>query len=113
MDILNQLIGGFAVALQPMNLFWAFVGCGLGTAVGGASLDPAQLATSTVTLGQILKMRVGDVIPVNIPESVVAHVDDVPLMECKYGQQGGQYALKIERFMSSESQEPALGENNV
>ncbi|MBA3998402.1 MAG: flagellar motor switch protein FliM [Candidatus Accumulibacter sp.] len=73
----------------------------------------AQLATSTVTLGQILKMRVGDVIPVNIPESVVAHVDDVPLMECKYGQQGGQYALKIERFMSSESQEPALGENNV
>lgn len=73
----------------------------------------AQLATSTVTLGQILKMKVGDVIPVNIPESVVAHVDDVPLMECKYGQQGGQYALKIERFMSSESQEPALGENNV
>lgn len=73
----------------------------------------AQLATSTVTLGQILKMRVGDVIPVNIPESVVAHVDDVPLMECKYGQQGGQYALKIERFMSSENQEPALGENNV
>jgi putative tricarboxylic transport membrane protein len=34
MDILNQLIGGFAVALQPINLFWAFVGCALGTAVG-------------------------------------------------------------------------------
>jgi len=34
MDILNQLLGGFAVALQPMNLFWAFIGCGLGTAVG-------------------------------------------------------------------------------
>jgi putative tricarboxylic transport membrane protein len=34
MDILNQLIGGFAVALQPINLFWAFIGCALGTAVG-------------------------------------------------------------------------------
>lgn len=34
MDILNQLIGGFVVALQPINLFWAFVGCALGTAVG-------------------------------------------------------------------------------
>jgi putative tricarboxylic transport membrane protein len=34
MDVLNQLLGGFAVALQPMNLFWAFIGCALGTAVG-------------------------------------------------------------------------------
>lgn len=34
MDTLSQLIGGFAVALHPMNLFWAFVGCALGTAVG-------------------------------------------------------------------------------
>ncbi|AZO77079.1 MULTISPECIES: tripartite tricarboxylate transporter permease [unclassified Bosea (in: a-proteobacteria)] len=34
MEILTQLIGGFAVALQPINLFWAFIGCALGTAVG-------------------------------------------------------------------------------
>lgn len=34
MDVLSQLIGGFAVALQPMNLFWALIGCALGTAVG-------------------------------------------------------------------------------
>ncbi|WP_119390108.1 tripartite tricarboxylate transporter permease [Taklimakanibacter lacteus] len=34
MDVLHQLLGGFAVALQPINLFWALVGCILGTAVG-------------------------------------------------------------------------------
>ncbi len=34
MDILGQLLTGFSVALQPMNLFWALVGCTLGTAVG-------------------------------------------------------------------------------
>lgn len=34
MDVVNQLIGGFGVALLPMNLFWALVGCALGTAVG-------------------------------------------------------------------------------
>jgi flagellar motor switch protein FliM len=73
----------------------------------------ARLATTTVTLGQILKMQAGDIIPISIPDQIVAHVDDVPLMECRYGQQGGQYALKIERFIASESQEPALGENNV
>lgn len=61
-----------------------------------------NLASATVTLREILNMKVGDVIPVNIPETVMAHVDNVPLMECRYGQQDGQYALKIERFMAAE-----------
>ncbi len=34
MDILNALMGGFATAISPANLLWAFVGCALGTAVG-------------------------------------------------------------------------------
>ena len=55
----------------------------------------AQLTTTTVTLGQILKMKAGDIIPVNVPELIVANVDDVPLMECRYGQQGdGQHRRK-------------------
>ncbi len=66
----------------------------------------AQLTTTTVTLGQILKMKAGDIIPVNVPELIVANVDDVPLMECRYGQQGGQYALKIERFITSHEDIP-------
>ena len=73
----------------------------------------AQLATTTVTLGQILKMKAGDIIPLTIPEQIIGTVDEVPLMECRYGQQGGQYALKIERFIAPEGQETALGGNNV
>jgi flagellar motor switch protein FliM len=72
----------------------------------------ARLATTTVTLGQILKMQAGDIIPINISEQITAQVDDVPLMECRYGQQGGQYALKIERFIPAESHD-ALGDTNV
>ena len=34
MDILNQLMGGFATALTPINLLWAFVGCVVGTGIG-------------------------------------------------------------------------------
>ena len=34
MDILNQLMGGFATAMTPVNLLWAFVGCVVGTGVG-------------------------------------------------------------------------------
>lgn len=69
----------------------------------------AQLATTTVTLNQILKMKSGDIIPISIPDVIIANVDDVPLMQCRYGQQGGQYALKIERFITPESEDFALG----
>src|SRR5688572_24780910 len=34
MDIFSALLQGFATAISPINLVWAFVGCVLGTAVG-------------------------------------------------------------------------------
>ena len=34
MDIFSALLQGFATAISPINLLWAFVGCVLGTAVG-------------------------------------------------------------------------------
>jgi len=72
----------------------------------------ARLATTTITLGQILKMKTGDIIPISIPGKIIANVDEIPLMECSYGQQGGQYALKIERFIAPDSEELAQGEQN-
>lgn len=76
----------------------------------------AQLGTGKITLGEILKLKAGDVIPLNIPEKIEAQVDNVPLMECSYGQQNGQYALKIDRFVASTTDipanEPVMGEKN-
>ncbi len=34
MDILNNLMAGFAIAITPVNLLWALIGCTIGTAVG-------------------------------------------------------------------------------
>ncbi|MES2770544.1 MAG: flagellar motor switch protein FliM [Pseudomonadota bacterium] len=62
----------------------------------------APLTQINITLGHILKMQVGDIIPVQINEQITAYVDNTPLMECRYGQRDGQYALKIERFLTSE-----------
>ncbi|HEX5804554.1 MAG TPA: flagellar motor switch protein FliM [Azospira sp.] len=73
----------------------------------------AQLTHAAVTLGQIQKMKVGDVIPVAIPETIVATVDGVPLLECSFGQQQGQYAIKVQRFIASERQETTQGEEHV
>ncbi|EXI84490.1 MAG: Flagellar motor switch protein FliM [Candidatus Accumulibacter sp. BA-94] len=72
----------------------------------------ATLATATTSLRRILDMKAGDIIPLEIPDAVVALVDGVPLMECRYGQQGGQYALKVERFIAAERAESAAGESN-
>jgi flagellar motor switch protein FliM len=63
----------------------------------------AQLGFASITLRQILKLREGDVIPINIPEFLNVEVDDVAVMRCRYGQQNGQYALKVDRFIPSES----------
>ena len=73
----------------------------------------AELTHATLTLGQIQKMKVGDVIPVSIPEGIIAKVDSVPLLECTFGQQQGQYAIKVERFITAEKQESTQGEQHV
>src|SRR5574343_530366 len=45
-----------------------------------------------------------------------AEVDNVPLMECTYGQVNGQYALKVDRFIATPPEAPlaesAAGEKN-
>lgn len=60
----------------------------------------ATLATTTLTLGQIVEMKVGDVIPLTIEATMQAAVDGVPVIESRYGIHNGQYALKIERFLA-------------
>ncbi len=61
----------------------------------------AKLGTATISLGDILNMQAGDVIPITVPEKVVAEVDNVPVMECSYGKFNGQYALRVEKLMQS------------
>ena len=76
----------------------------------------ADLGQTRVTLGDILNMKVGDVIPLHVPEIVSAKVDGTPVMECKYGVFNGQYALRVEKLLGSSVNEIAhevmQGENN-
>jgi hypothetical protein len=43
-----------------------------------------------MTLRQIVDLKAGDVISLDLPEAVIAQVDGVPLFECHYGQKNGQ-----------------------
>ena len=72
----------------------------------------ADLGTAKATLGDILNMKVGDVIPVSIPEHISAKVDGVPVMECSYGKFNGQYALRVEKLLTYSNNEFTQGEEN-
>ena len=60
----------------------------------------ATLAETQITLGDILNLKTGDVIPVEIPESIVADVSGIPVLDCRYGTANGQYALRVERLLA-------------
>ena len=65
----------------------------------------ADLATAKVSLRDIAQLKVGDIIPLEVPESIEAHIDGVKILECKYGVQGGRYALRVEKFIHPEDTE--------
>ena len=66
----------------------------------------ANMGSANVTLGDILNMKIGDVISIAVPEHVTAEVDGVPVMECSYGKLNGQYALRVEKLIYSASDSP-------
>jgi flagellar motor switch protein FliM len=63
----------------------------------------AQFLTLQSSIGQLLKLQVGDVLPVEIPETVVASINGVPVMECGYGTSNGHYALRVQRMISHQN----------
>ncbi len=67
----------------------------------------AVLGEARVKVEQLMKLKPGDVLPLEIGENVTALIDNVPVMECKYGVFNNQYALKVEKMLST-----AMGGSN-
>ncbi|CAH0439911.1 flagellar motor switch protein FliM [Ralstonia pseudosolanacearum] len=67
----------------------------------------AHLANANVHVSDILNMKVGDVVPIELDDAVTARVDGVPVMECAYGTFNGQYALRVNRMLNMNGSEPA------
>jgi flagellar motor switch protein FliM len=60
----------------------------------------ANLGSARLTLNQVSGLKVGDMIPLDIPAELTAEVDGVPVMECNYGVFNGQYALRVLRMIN-------------
>ncbi len=69
----------------------------------------AQFLSVQSSIGQLLKLQVGDVLPVEIPETVVARVNGVPVMECGYGTSNGHYALRVQKMIKHQDSDSIKG----
>ncbi|MBS0299003.1 MAG: flagellar motor switch protein FliM [Gammaproteobacteria bacterium] len=74
--------------------------------VQGAEVElVANLGQTKVTFEQILSMQAGDIIPLEISKSITAHIDGVPVMDCRYGTMNGRYALRVNNMISPSESE--------
>ncbi|MQQ99449.1 flagellar motor switch protein FliM [Glaciimonas soli] len=64
------------------------------------------------TIGQLLKLQIGDVLPIEMPETIFANVDNVPVMECSYGTSNGRYALNLQKMINHRSGDASQGNDH-
>jgi flagellar motor switch protein FliM len=55
----------------------------------------ATLARTSVSLGDVMNFKAGDIVPIELPQAVVARVDDVPVFRGTYGASRGRAAIKV------------------
>jgi flagellar motor switch protein FliM len=60
----------------------------------------AELAHAEVTVRQILNMKAGDIVDLDLKPILTAAIDGVPVINCRYGVLNGKYAIKVEQVLS-------------
>ncbi len=71
-----------------------------------------ELAKAPATVEQLLALKPGDFIELDLEPLVQAKVDGVPVFECQYGTSNGKYAIKIENILTGQDLS-WLGESHV
>ncbi|HZV91619.1 MAG TPA: FliM/FliN family flagellar motor switch protein, partial [Caldimonas sp.] len=61
----------------------------------------AELAQAPATVEQLLALKSGDFIELDLKPAIQAKVAGVPVLDCHYGTSNGKYALKIDQLLSA------------
>jgi len=72
----------------------------------------AEFAQIPSSIRQLMQMRVGDVLPIEIPELIRAHIDEVPVMECSYGVFNNQYALRVQTLLTPQASDNEIPDHD-
>ena len=60
----------------------------------------AELATARATVEQLLSLKQGDFLELDLNKMIQAKVDGVPVFDCHYGTSNGKNAIKIDRLLT-------------
>ena len=64
----------------------------------------AQFMEIPSQISQVLSLKIGDILPIELPKLIKAGVDGVPVLECGYGSSGNKRALSVHKFLESEGE---------
>lgn len=62
-----------------------------------------ELTRAELTVGELMYLKAGDVIPIEIPETLTLSTDGIPLMRGYYGVSNGYMALKIKEMVERDN----------
>jgi len=58
-----------------------------------------ELANTPMRLGDLMRLQVGDFVPLPLRDIIPVKIDGVPVMECTFGTVNGHIAVRIERLL--------------
>src|SRR5690554_3823116 len=59
-----------------------------------------DFAQVNMTVGELMHLQVNDILPIDIPETVIANVGGVPVLEGNYGTYNGKMALRVKKMLT-------------
>jgi flagellar motor switch protein FliM len=60
----------------------------------------AEFTHIDMTVGDLMRLQVDDFIPIDIPETITAHVGGVPVLQGDYGTYNGKMALRVQKMLT-------------
>ena len=59
----------------------------------------AELGHADASVGELLALKPGDFIELDLAETLIVKSEGVPVFRCRYGVSGGHYAVKVQDFI--------------
>ncbi len=60
----------------------------------------AEFGHANATVGELMALKAGDFIELELLERIVAKSDGAPIFDCSYGVSNGRYAIKVQEILS-------------
>jgi flagellar motor switch protein FliM len=66
----------------------------------------AELGHARATVADLVALKAGDFIELDLDQTLQATIDGVPVLSCRYGVSNGRYAIKVQSFLTVHPDNP-------